>query len=139
LTLAVVGHPYLLHDDYVNHRLLVRLRRLGARVLTPVMLPEGTAERTVAAHTGEAYWAYAAPVLGAGAWYLETGAIDGLVAVVAFGCAPDSGLTPRLEQIARRAAVPMLTVTLDEHSGEAGLLTRLEAFVDMLERKRYRT
>jgi predicted nucleotide-binding protein (sugar kinase/HSP70/actin superfamily) len=30
----------------------------------------------------------------------------------------------------------MLTLTLDEHSGEAGLVTRLEAFVDMLERRR---
>jgi predicted nucleotide-binding protein (sugar kinase/HSP70/actin superfamily) len=32
--------------------------------------------------------------------------------------------------------VPMLTLTVDEHSGEAGLMTRLEAFVDMLERVR---
>jgi predicted nucleotide-binding protein (sugar kinase/HSP70/actin superfamily) len=41
-----------------------------------------------------------------------------------------------LGQAAHQAGVPMLTVTLDEHSGEAGLVTRLEAFVDMLERVR---
>jgi predicted nucleotide-binding protein (sugar kinase/HSP70/actin superfamily) len=138
LTLAVVGHPYLLQDDYVNHRLLHRLGGLGVRVLTPDMLPEGAADRAVRARTGEAYWAYAASLLGAGAWYLETEAIDGLVAVMAFGCAPDSGLVPMLEQAAREARVPMLPLTLDEHSGEAGLVTRLEAFVDMLERKRIR-
>jgi benzoyl-CoA reductase/2-hydroxyglutaryl-CoA dehydratase subunit BcrC/BadD/HgdB len=69
---------------------------------------------------------------------LERGSVDGLVAVVAFGCAPDSGLAPELGQAARQAGLPMLTLTLDEHSGEAGLVTRLEAFVDMLERKQLR-
>jgi predicted nucleotide-binding protein (sugar kinase/HSP70/actin superfamily) len=59
-----------------------------------------------------------------------------LVAVIAFGCAPDSGLAPALGLAARQAGVPMLTLMLDEHSGEAGLVTRLEAFVDMLERSR---
>jgi predicted nucleotide-binding protein (sugar kinase/HSP70/actin superfamily) len=136
LTLAVVGHPYLLQDKYVNYGLLGRLQGLGVRPPTPDMLPAEAAGRSVERLTGKAYWAYAPMLLGAGGHYLESGGIDGLLAVVAFGCAPDSGLAPVLSQAARRARVPMLTLTLDEHSGEAGLVTRLEAFVDMLSRKR---
>jgi predicted nucleotide-binding protein (sugar kinase/HSP70/actin superfamily) len=136
LTLGVVGHPYMLCDEYINQDLRRRLEGLGVRVLTPEALPIGAAERSVKHHCGEAYWAYAPSLLGAGLWFLERKAADGLVAVVAFGCAPDSGLAPELGQAARQASVPMLTLTLDEHSGEAGLVTRLEAFVDMLERKR---
>ncbi len=136
LTLGVVGHPYLLRDEYINHGLLRRLEGLGVRLRTPEALPVGAAERAVQVHSGEAYWAYAPSLLGAGLCFLDTEAIDGLVAVIAFGCAPDSGLAPVLGQAARKAGVPMLTLTLDEHSGEAGLVTRLEAFVDMLERKR---
>ena len=136
LTLGVVGHPYLLRDEYINHGLLRRLEGLGVRLLTPEALPVGAAERAVRVHSGEAYWAYAPSLLGAGLCFLDTEAVDGLVAVIAFGCAPDSGLAPVLGQAARKAGVPMLTLTLDEHSGEAGLVTRLEAFVDMLERKR---
>ena len=30
---------------------------------------------------------------------------------------------------------PVMNVILDEHTGEAGLVTRLEAFVDMLQRR----
>jgi len=30
---------------------------------------------------------------------------------------------------------PMLVIKLDEHTGEAGVDTRLEAFIDMLERR----
>jgi predicted nucleotide-binding protein (sugar kinase/HSP70/actin superfamily) len=138
LTLAVVGHPYLLLDNYVNQRLIQRLEQLGAQILTPALLPEGAAARGVQQITGDAYWAYAEPLLGAGTYFLERGAIDGLVVVIAFGCAPDSGLAPVLSQAARRAGTPALILTLDEHSGEAGLVTRLEAFVDMLERKRFK-
>ena len=100
------------------------------------MLPRRAAERSVAQVTGGAYWAYAPSVVGAGACFLESGLVDGLVAVVAFGCAPDSGLAPVLNEAARRAGIPMLLVPLDEHSGEVGLVTRLEAFVDMWDRKR---
>jgi predicted nucleotide-binding protein (sugar kinase/HSP70/actin superfamily) len=138
LTLGLVGHPYLLRDKYINHGLLRRLEGLGVRLRTPEALPVGAAERAVQVHSGEAYWAYAPSLLGAGLCFLETKDVDGLVAAIAFGCAPDSGLAPVLAQAARRAGVPMLTLTLDEHSGEAGLVTRLEAFVDMLERKRLR-
>jgi predicted nucleotide-binding protein (sugar kinase/HSP70/actin superfamily) len=136
LTLGVVGHPYLLRDEYINHSLLRRLEGLGVRLLTPEALPVGAAERAVHVHSGEAYWAYAPSLLGAGLCFLETEAVDGLVAAIAFGCGPDSGLAPVLGQAAHQAGLPMLTLTLDEHSGEAGLVTRLEAFVDMLERKR---
>ena len=32
--------------------------------------------------------------------------------------------------------IPILSLVLDEHTGEAGLQTRLEAFVDLLDQKR---
>jgi predicted nucleotide-binding protein (sugar kinase/HSP70/actin superfamily) len=136
LTLAVVGHPYLLQDSYVNLSLMRRLRNMGTHLLTPDMLPQGAADQAVERLTGVAYWAYASSLVGAGACFLEDRGIDGLVAVVSFGCAPDSGLVPELAQAARQSGVPMLTLTLDEHSGDAGLITRIEAFVDLLERKK---
>jgi predicted nucleotide-binding protein (sugar kinase/HSP70/actin superfamily) len=136
LTLGLVGHPYLLGDEYVNQGLHRRLEGLGVRLLTPETLPAEVAAGAVLDYSGEAYWAYAPSLLGAGLSFLERKTVDGLVAVIAFGCAPDSGLAPVLSQAARQAGVPMLTLMLDEHSGEAGLVTRLEAFVDMLERKR---
>ncbi len=32
--------------------------------------------------------------------------------------------------------VPLAMLTIDEHTGEAGLVTRLEAFVDMVRRRK---
>jgi predicted nucleotide-binding protein (sugar kinase/HSP70/actin superfamily) len=39
---------------------------------------------------------------------------------------------------AREADRPVMTLVLDEHAGEAGYVTRIEAFADMLERRRRR-
>ena len=36
------------------------------------------------------------------------------------------------DQFGREKSVPLMSITLDEHSGEGGLVTRIEAFLDML-------
>ena len=42
----------------------------------------------------------------------------------------------RVMRKAKEAGKPMLNLTIDEHTGEAGFITRLEAFIDMLYRKK---
>ena len=64
--------------------------------------------------------------------------VDGLISVSTFGCAPDSVMLGVLAQAAQRAGRPYMPLVLDEHSGQAGLITRLEAFADMLLRRKER-
>ncbi len=128
IPVAVVGHPYNLYDPFINHRLLARLARLGVDPLTPERL---------GLQPGEDYWAFEHELVGAARQALERG-VKGVVAVVAFGCGPDAVLVDEVRELCREAGVPMMSLVLDEHSGEAGLITRLEAFVDMLRwRKSY--
>nr|HID12828.1 hypothetical protein [Anaerolineae bacterium] len=122
-TIAVVGHPYNLYDPFVNHNLLTRLARLGAEVVTPERLGP---------RPGADYWTFEYELVGAAQLAVEQAGVNGLIAAVAFGCGPDGVMLERVQEIAAGAQVPMMALTLDEHSGEAGLVTRLEAFVDML-------
>jgi predicted nucleotide-binding protein (sugar kinase/HSP70/actin superfamily) len=127
-TVAVIGHPYNLYDPFVNHNLLARLAGLGVGVLTPERLgPWPDAD----------YWTFEYELVGAARLALESN-VAGLVAVVAFGCGPDAVMLEELQGLVGRAGVPLMTLTLDEHSGEAGLVTRIEAFVDMLKWRRER-
>ncbi|AYO30678.1 hypothetical protein D2962_08620 [Biomaibacter acetigenes] len=65
---------------------------------------------------------------------MENKKIDGIIHVASFGCGPDSLIGELLEhRVMREYKVPFLYLTLDEHSGEAGFDTRLEAFLDILE------
>lgn len=64
------------------------------------------------------------------------GRIDGIIHVASFGCGPDSLVGELVERHARRQGrIPFMLLTVDEHTGEAGLLTRLEAFLDLIQRR----
>jgi predicted nucleotide-binding protein (sugar kinase/HSP70/actin superfamily) len=44
-----------------------------------------------------------------------------------------------LPKVSRELQIPVISFIIDEHTGTAGLLTRLEAFVDLMERRRSAT
>ncbi len=136
LVIAVVGHPYCLYDSYINHDLLSRLRRMGVRVITPEMAPAQGLEMGIRRLACFKYWVYEAEVTGAAGYYLEDPSVNGVIAVVVFGCGPDSTMLDVVQRAARRQEKPYMGLVLDEHTGEAGLVTRLEAFVDMITRRR---
>lgn len=134
--IAVVGHPYLLYDEHLNHRLIHRLVQANCRVLTPEMLTDEQLESATARLVGRAYWTYEEEVVGAGGYYLENEA-DGVIGIMTFGCGPDSLMMDTLRrQASRLRSTPFMSLTLEEHTAEAGVVTRLEAFVDMIYRKR---
>ena len=135
-TIAIVGHPYLLYDEYINHRLIHRLEQADITVLTPEMLTTEELESAIARLVGSAYWTYEEEVVGAGGYYLQSG-VDGVIGIMTFGCGPDSLMMDMVHrQAARLRATPFMSLTLDEHTAEAGVVTRLEAFTDMLYRKK---
>ncbi len=135
-TIALIGHPYLLYDEYINHRLIHRLEQAGNKVLTPEMLTTEELESAITRLVGEAYWTYEEEVVGAGGHYLQNGA-DGVIGIMAFGCGPDSLMMDMVRRGAtRQRTTPFMSLTLEEHTAEAGVVTRLEAFLDMIYRKK---
>jgi predicted nucleotide-binding protein (sugar kinase/HSP70/actin superfamily) len=133
--IAVIGHPYILYDEHISHRLIHRLKQAGNKVLTPEMLTGDELESAVAGLVGRAYWTYEEEVVGAGGHYLQDGA-DGIIGVMAFGCGPDSLMMDVVRRQAnRRGTTPFMSLTLEEHTAEAGVVTRLEAFLDMIYRR----
>ncbi len=135
-TIALIGHPYLLYDEYVSHRLIGRLERAGCRVVTPEMVSAEELDAAVERLAGKAYWSYEEEVTGAGGHYLA-GGVDGVIGIMAFGCGPDSLMMDVVRrQAARARGALFMGLTLEEHTAEAGVVTRLEAFVDMLQRKK---
>lgn len=135
-TIAIIGHPYLLYDEHVNHRLIHRLEQAHNRVLTPEMLSAEELQSATTRLVGRAYWTYEEEVVGAGGHYLQSGA-DGVIGIIAFGCGPDSVMMDVVRQQASRLkATPFMSLTLEEHTAEAGIVTRLEAFLDMIHRRK---
>ncbi len=137
LTVAVVGHPYNIYDGYITHNLLWRLKSWGVNVLTAENATAAELDAGTAALVGGPYWTYEDEVVGAAGHYLS-GKADGVICVVSFACGPDSVMLTKVQSYAKRPGIrPLLSITIDEHTGEAGLVTRLEAFIDMLARRKH--
>jgi predicted nucleotide-binding protein (sugar kinase/HSP70/actin superfamily) len=135
LFVAVIGHQYVIYDDYINHRLISRLQAMGVRVFTPEMAEEEALDLTMAKMGGSPHWSFEVDIIGAGEYYLDA-KVDGIISVAVFGCGPDSMMIDMVRHRATEFRTPFLHLSLDEHTSEGGLVTRLEAFLDMVKRRR---
>lgn len=61
---------------------------------------------------------------------------DGVIQILPFSCMPEIVAESLLPSIESELGIPVLTLIIDEMTGEAGYMTRVEAFIDMLERRR---
>jgi predicted nucleotide-binding protein (sugar kinase/HSP70/actin superfamily) len=130
---AVIGHPYNVYDGFINIGLLKRLDQAGIGVLTADNVPAGVVDHHASTLNKKLFWTLGRRMVGAAYHFLEDPAISGIIHVASFACGPDSMTGEIIERRARQAgAKPYLNLTLDEHTGEAGIVTRIEAFLDMV-------
>jgi predicted nucleotide-binding protein (sugar kinase/HSP70/actin superfamily) len=135
LTVGLVGHGYNLYDRYLSMNLIDTLRGMGVRVVTPDNLSPRVLQQALERLPKRLFWTLGKNNLGSVLHWLQGGKVSGIIHVSSFGCGPDSLVGEMMERFARRSGLPHLFLNLDEHTGEAGIITRVEAFVDMLEVK----
>ncbi|MHB8075085.1 acyl-CoA dehydratase activase-related protein [Desulfosporosinus fructosivorans] len=135
LRIALVGHSYLTHEPYANLNLLGRLHE-KAEVELVQHVKQVEAETHLLGLRKKLFWNHAKQIVGAGNKFVTDPKIDGIIYLSCFGCGTDSMIQELLARFARERHKPYMVITLDEHSGEAGLVTRLEAFLDMVERRK---
>lgn len=81
------------------------------------------------------YWGNEEEILSAVKYIFKNKSADGIIFLCSFCCGPDSLIDEIMTRDAREAKMPYISLVLDEHSGQAGVITRIEAFVDMIVRK----
>lgn len=137
LRVGVIGHHYNIYDTFTTMSLLERLGAMGVDVLTADMVPESLRETELKRLPQEIYWSYEQEIAGAILACARYRLVDGIIFMISFPCGPDSIIRVLCEQeIRSMGKVPMMTLVMDEHTGEGGFLTRIEAFIDMLRRQK---
>ncbi len=132
--IAVLGHTYNLNDPFISMNLFERLRSRGVQVLTSEMLTEQEIMQGVSILEKDIFWTFGKEILGTANYLLEKKEVDGVIIVLSFGCGPDSFIAELIERNYKRAgSIPLLKIILDEHTGDAGVITRIEAFLDLVQ------
>lgn len=61
---------------------------------------------------------------------------DGILHIKSANCTPEIDIMPVLQNISADYKVPVLYLTYDSQTSDVGLMTRLEAFYDMIEMRK---
>lgn len=138
IKIALIGHEYLIHDRFVSHDLPGRLEKQGVEVIYSSQVSPWAIENELEKHP-EISWSFEKELLGSAYYFQGREDIDGVMLVMCFACGPDSIVGEMISREYHREPGPAFTtMVLDEHTGEAGVATRVEAFVDMIRRCRVR-
>lgn len=136
VNVALIAHGYNIYDKRVCMDVFKKLDELGVKVLSAYNLSDEQLKDGLNSIGVELYWANQLEMSGAAGFFLRSPDVDGVITITAFGCGPDSLMIEDIKRKSKNFNKPILNLTIDEHTGEAGFVTRLEAFCDMLYRKK---
>jgi len=148
LKIGVIGEFFILIDPFANMDIEIELGKLGVEVRHPQSIREWirfnpllitlklrekdksirAAKPYISSHIGgDGRQSVGEKVLHASDW-------DGLIHIQPFGCLPE--IMARNIMPSTREKLPVLDVIFDELTAKAGMLNRLEAFVDIIQKKK---
>lgn len=147
MRIAVVGEIYLVLEPFANAELEKELGRLGVQVLTERslyrhirhLLYSDIGYLTTVFHArryiGESPGGEVTKTIGEAVAYARQG-VDGIIHVFPFTCMPENMALEIMQRIGADYNIPVMSLSFDEHTSRTGLITRLEAFVEMVTRRR---
>ncbi len=128
---VILGRAYNVCDMGSNLNLPQKIADLDLTAFPVDMLP--ISDVKVDTLYDNMYWRYGKKILQAATLVANHPRLHA-VFLTNFGCGPDSFLQSYVERIMH--GKPMLMLELDEHSADAGYVTRLEAFRDVIRREK---
>ncbi|MCX7842601.1 MAG: CoA protein activase [Clostridia bacterium] len=153
LRVGIVGEIYSTIDPYTNLNISSRLGSMGIeadrRVTVSGWIIEHMIKKALRLPRDLSYADAAKPYLGAmiGGHAQETvghtvmyarDGYDGVIQIYPLTCMPEIVAQSILPSVEKDFDIPVLTLIMDEMTGEAGYQTRLEAFGDLLKKRRER-
>ncbi|MHA1584900.1 MAG: acyl-CoA dehydratase activase-related protein [Promethearchaeota archaeon] len=140
LNILLLGHAYNVYETHINLDLIGRLNAMDCNVYTIETMPDEIfKERVTINQQYHQYWQSEDEILKTARYFLTKGRdqVDGVIFLISFSCGPDSLIEEIVMRDMKLKKIPYLSLVLDEHSGESGLVTRIESLVDMIRRKKY--
>lgn len=148
LKVGLVGEIYTLLEPFANLDIEKKLGRMGIEVDRSIYLSEWINDHLFMGlvkgmrssnHYKKAALPYLSHFVGGhgqetlgGAVYYHNAGYDGIIQILPFTCMPEIVAQSILPNFSQDTGMPVMTLIVDEQSGDAGFITRLEAFADLL-------
>jgi predicted nucleotide-binding protein (sugar kinase/HSP70/actin superfamily) len=135
--LGIIGRPYYTHEPFLRRTIVEQLTRRGYHFLTTEALTVQEIETGIDELRKRIYWSFGKEMVGAAIGFAQNGSIQGLINLASFGCGQDS-FNFELVQHYVKDRIPILSLVFDEHLSSVGFSTRIEAFLEMIARRKNR-
>ena len=150
IKIKLVGEFYVALEPFVNHNIEEKLGYLGVEVKRGVsVVPwissflkffrdnklQDIIENAAEPYLPQSVGGEGQSTIGHIVLASEKG-MDGAIQVVPFTCMPEIVAETVSKKVSEDLDFPVLTLIYDEQTGEEGLVTRLDAFVDLLKMKK---
>ncbi len=152
LKIAIVGEMYAATESYVNLDIEKKLGNMGIEVHNKLSIANWIMEHFIkklipiksknTPHEAGKEFMKTDDIGGHGLETIGNAIVsgrkrfDGVIHIYPFTCMPEIIAQCTFSEIQEKYNIPIMTLIIDEMTGDAGYLTRIEAFVDMLARKR---
>lgn len=151
LKIGIIGEIYTIIEPFVNLEIEKKLGDLNVLVeksLTPTRwiehhvysYPFGSKYENMKFKLAKPYLknlvgGHGRETIGSAIYYNNLG-FDGVIQILPLNCMPEIVAKSILKTVEKDYDFPIMTLVVDEMTGEAGYLTRLEAFVDLISKRR---
>lgn len=151
LKVGIVGEIYTVIEPFVSFRISERLGNMGVEVDKSITVSYWIVEHLIKEavrlrnkkEIDRASYPYLKSFVGghgqesiANTVIYKRKGYDGVIHLLPFTCMPEIVAQSILPTVSRDNNIPVMTLVLDEMTGEAGYLTRLEAFIDLIKRNK---
>ncbi|MGI6606141.1 MAG: CoA protein activase [Peptococcia bacterium] len=147
LKIGLVGEIYTLLEPFASIGIEKKLGYMGAEVHRSIYLSDWIREHLFLKAKAKSFRDFAGPwlghfvgghgqeTIGAGVVFAQAG-FDGIVQVAPLTCMPEIVAHNIFPEVSKNYGIPVLNIYVDEQTGEAGINTRLEAFLELLQARR---
>ncbi len=147
LKVGIIGEIYVLLEPSINQYMQQMLGDMGVRAERSIYLSSYTRNNTFSQGEQDVrqmarpylnetcIGGHGVNSIGETVLYARHG-YDGVIQLAPFSCIPEIVARSILPRVSRDLDIPVLTFFLDEQTSKAGVETRLEAFIDLLEMRR---
>ncbi len=133
--IGVIGRPYYVHDPFLRRYVVDQIEAERYFPMTPEALSDQEIEKEIGTLRKRIYWSYGKEMVGSAIHFAKSGLVQGIINLASFGCGQDS-FNFELIQYGVKDKISILSLVFDEHLSNVGFSTRIEAFLEMILRRK---
>ena len=129
--ILIVSHPYNIFDEYIGASIINALKKYDVEIIYSEYFNKNKTNKLGNVLSTGLYFKYSKEEIGSILMCKDK--IDGILFLTVFPCALDSLVIPL---VLRKVDIPTLHLMIYEENSMTGIITRLESFIDIIERNK---